>query len=65
MSAKSNNPFKELESSLRTVPPEMRQKVMNDVAMAKLALDLTLLVTDNYPSALSRTLKRKKGNKKD
>jgi len=63
MSEQKKNPFRELENSLRTVPPEMRQKVMDDIAMAKLLMDLTFLVTDNYPSAVKRLLKTKNKNK--
>lgn len=63
MSEEKKNPFRELEDSLRTVPPEMRQKVMDDVAMAKLLMDLTFLVTDNYPSAIKGLLKTKNRNK--
>lgn len=57
-----NNPFKQLNRNLREVPPEMRKKVMNDVAIAKLILDMAVLVSSNYASVISgmiRTNKRK------
>ena len=50
----SNNAFKKLEDNVRSVPPDMRQKVMKDVAMAKLLMDFTFFVTENYPAALKR-----------
>lgn len=45
-----DNPFSQLNTNLREVPPEMRKKVMNDVAIAKLILDMAVLVTSNYSS---------------
>ncbi|MDT0541076.1 MULTISPECIES: hypothetical protein [Croceitalea] len=56
-----DNPFKQLNRNLREVPPEMRQKVMNDIAIAKLILDMAVLVTSNYSSIFAgmfRTNKR-------
>ncbi len=54
------NPFKELERSLLEVPPEMKQKVMNDIAAAKLLMDVGSLVAYNYPEAIERTLRKKR-----
>ncbi len=62
MADEFRNPFKELDKKLREVPPEMRKKVMNDVAIAKLIMDLAILVTSNYSSLLAglfRTNRRK------
>ena len=62
MSEDYNNPFTQLNTNLREVPPEMRQRVMNDVAIAKLILDMAVLITSNYSSLLGglfRTNKRK------
>ncbi len=62
--AKKTNPFKELERSLLEVPPHMKQRVMDDIAAAKLLMDIGTLVSYNYPEAIERTLKeRKKRNK--
>ncbi|MFC4096409.1 hypothetical protein [Euzebyella saccharophila] len=36
---------------------EIRKKVMDDVAIASLFMDLTFLVTDSYPSALKGLFK--------
>ncbi|MCW5517698.1 hypothetical protein [Muriicola sp. Z0-33] len=57
------NPFKELERSLLEVPPEMKKKVMNDIATAKLIIDMGSLYTYNYPAAVKEVLRKKKGNR--
>lgn len=57
MAGEFNNPFEQLNTDLREVPPQMREKVMNDVAIAKLILDMAVLVTSNYASIFSRLLK--------
>ena len=62
MANEYDNPFRELNTNLREVPPEIRQRVMNDVAIAKLILDMAVLVTSNYSSLLKglfRTNRRK------
>ena len=61
MADAQNNPFKDLERSLRDVPPHMKKKVMSDVATAKLIMDMASLFTLNYGSVLEgmfRTNKR-------
>ncbi|MDT0608598.1 hypothetical protein [Croceitalea rosinachiae] len=55
-----DNPFKQLNRNLREVPPEMRQKVMNDIAIAKLILDMAVLVTANYSSIFAGMLRTNK-----
>ena len=60
MAEEYNNPFSQLNTDLREVPPELRQRVMNDVAIAKLILDMAVLVTSNYASILSGLLKTNK-----
>ena len=52
-----DNPFRQLNRNLREVPPEMRKKVMNDVAIAKLILDMAVLVTSNYSSLFAGLFK--------
>ena len=62
MANEFDNPFRQLNTDLREVPPELRKRVMNDVAIAKLILDMAVLVTSNYTSILKgllRTNKRK------
>ena len=60
MADKFNNPFSQLNTNLREVPPELRQRVMNDVALAKLILDMAVLVTSNYANILSGLFKTNK-----
>ncbi len=57
MAKKIKNPFRELEASLREVPPGMKKKVMNDIAAAKLIMDLGSLFSFNMASALRRLFK--------
>lgn len=55
----TKNPFQELEDSLKEVPPEMKKKVMNDIAIAKFIMDMAFLVTSNYSSIISGLFKTK------
>ncbi len=57
MSDQKQNPFKEMERSLKEVPADMKSKVMNDVAMAKLAMEMASLFTCNYKSAIEGMFK--------
>ena len=54
MAKKHRNPFKQLEASLKEAPPEMKQKVMNDIAAAKLIMDMAALFSLNVGSALRK-----------
>ncbi|OQD41516.1 hypothetical protein [Croceivirga radicis] len=58
--ADTTNPFQQLNRNLKEVPPDMRKKVMNDIAIAKLILDMAVLVTSNYSSVISGMLKSNK-----
>jgi hypothetical protein len=60
MAEEFENPFSQLNTNLREVPPELRQRVMNDVAIAKLILDMAVLVTSNYSSIISGMFKTNK-----
>ncbi|NQZ44034.1 MAG: hypothetical protein HRT65_06955 [Flavobacteriaceae bacterium] len=62
MAKEFDNPFKQLNTNLREVPAEMRQRVMNDVAIAKLILDMSILVTSNYASLLAGLFRTNKRN---
>jgi len=62
MANEFKNPFKELDKKLLEVPPEMRQRVMNDIAIAKLIMDMAILVTSNYSSLISGLFKTNKRN---
>ena len=41
------NPFKHINQPLKEVPPELKGKVMHDIAMAKLLMDLAELFSYN------------------
>ena len=59
MTEQNNNPFKNLEGDLKDVPPELRKKVMDDVAAAKLIMELSNLFTGNFASIIEDMLKTK------
>lgn len=62
MAITKENPFKDIERPFKEVPPEMRKKVMADVATAKLIIDMLSLFTNNYSSTVESLLKSKKEN---
>ena len=59
MTEQNNNPFKNLDGDLKDVPPELRKKVMDDVAAAKLIMELSNLFTGNFASIIVGMLKTK------
>ncbi|WP_298506407.1 hypothetical protein [uncultured Maribacter sp.] len=63
MKEQDKNPFKKLQGELKEVPPELRKKVMDDVAMAKLMMDLATLFTGNYSALIDGLLKTSNRNK--
>ena len=62
MAKKMNNPFKELDKLVREVPPNLKKKVMNDVAAAKLLMDLASLFTLKYQNLISGMFKTRRKN---
>ncbi|MFX0557346.1 hypothetical protein ACOCEA_11150 [Maribacter sp. CXY002] len=60
MLEQDKNPFKGMQGDLKDVPPELRQKVMNDVALAKLIMDMATLFTSNYGKLIAGLLKTNK-----
>jgi len=60
MLEQDKNPFKGMQGDLKDVPPDLRQKVMNDVALAKLILEMASLFTSNYGNLISGLLKTNK-----
>ena len=55
------NPFKQINKPLKEVPPELKGKVMHDIAMAKLFMELAELFSYNIGHIIdSVTSKRKK-----
>jgi hypothetical protein len=59
MTEPNNNPFKNLDGDLKDVPPELRKKVMDDVAAAKLIMELSNLFTGNFASIIEGMMKTK------
>ena len=59
MTEQNNNPFKNLEGDLKDVPPELRKKIMDDVAAAKLIMELSNLFTGNFASIIEGMMKTK------
>ena len=57
MAEKDQNPFKELERLIKEVPPNLKKKVMSDVATAKLIMDLSTLFTINVQSIIGGMFK--------
>ncbi len=64
MLEQNKNPFKGIQGDLKDVPPELRRKVMNDIAMAKLLMDMATLFTGNYSSLIEGMLKTSEKNQK-
>ena len=59
-----DNPFKHINTPLEEVPPELKQKVMRDIATAKLLMELAALFSFNLSHVIERTIfERNKDNK--
>jgi len=54
-----DNPFNQINKPLKEVPEELKQKVMNDIATAKLLMDLASLFSLNVGSIIERTIKER------
>ncbi|MGO4920804.1 hypothetical protein [Maribacter spongiicola] len=63
MLEQNQNPFKNLDGDLKDVPPELRKKVMDDVATAKLIMELSGLFTGSFASIIEGMLQTKSKNK--
>jgi hypothetical protein len=57
-----DNPFKHINQPLKEVPPELKKKVMNDIAMAKLIMDLATLFSYNMGDVIDTVIKSRKSN---
>ena len=53
-------PFKYIDQPMREVPADLKAKVMNDVAVAKLIIDLANLFSLNMTSVVEQTIKKRK-----
>lgn len=60
MLEQNKNPFKGIQGDLKDVPPALRKKVMDDIAMAKLIMEVTTLFTGNYAAVIEGMLKTNK-----
>jgi hypothetical protein len=57
------NPFKYIDQPLHEVPKELKSKVMNDIAMAKLLMDLAALFSYNIGNVIESVMKSRKEEK--
>lgn len=57
-----DNPFKHINQPLKEVPPELKAKVMNDIAMAKLLMDLATLFSYNIGHVIETVIKNREHN---
>ncbi|GAB1855993.1 hypothetical protein MHTCC0001_08280 [Flavobacteriaceae bacterium MHTCC 0001] len=58
------NPFKEINKPLREVPPELKSKVMTDIAIAKLIMDLAVLFSYNFNHVIETVISKREKNHK-
>jgi len=54
------NPFSQIDKPLKEVPPELKQKVMRDIATAKLLMEIAALFSLNLGSVIERTITERK-----
>ncbi|APY12650.1 hypothetical protein BWZ22_16105 [Seonamhaeicola sp. S2-3] len=62
-----DNPFEYVNKPLKEVPQELKAKVMNDIAMAKLLMELAALFSYNIGDIIESVISRrenKPNNKK-
>jgi hypothetical protein len=62
MADNKQNPFKDLGKRIKEAPPNLKTKVMNDVATAKLFMDLASLFSLNYKEVLASMFKTRRKN---
>ena len=54
------NPFKHIDKPLQSVPDELKAKVMNDIAIAKLIMEFADLFSLNLADVIEGTIKQRK-----
>lgn len=54
------NPFKFIDKPLKEVPQELKGKVMNDIAMAKLIMELAALFSYNMGHVIESVMRNRK-----
>lgn len=57
------NPFKHIDQPLKEVPNELKSKVMSDIAMAKLIMELAVLFSYNLGDVIETVVKSRKDKK--
>lgn len=55
-----DNPFKYINQPLKEVPQELKSKVMSDIAMAKLLMELAMLFSYNMGDVIDSVMKKRK-----
>ena len=58
-----DNPFEYINQPLKEVPKELKSKVMSDIAMAKLIMDLATLFSYNIGDVIETVIRSRKTNK--
>lgn len=56
------NPFKYIDKPLKEVPQELKAKVMNDIAIAKLLMELASLFSYNIGDVIETVIRKRKNN---
>ncbi|WP_299551116.1 hypothetical protein [Seonamhaeicola sp.] len=54
-----DNPFKYVDKPLKEVPQELKAKVMSDIAMAKLLMELAALFSYNIGDIIESVMKQR------
>ena len=53
------NPFRDINKPLKLVPPELKSKVMNDIAIAKLLMELAELFSYNLGDVIETVMNKR------
>nr|WP_321236437.1 hypothetical protein [uncultured Psychroserpens sp.] len=56
------NPFRDIDKPLKSVPQELKSKVMNDIAIAKLLMELAELFSYNLGDVIETVMSRRGKN---
>ncbi|MFT5846781.1 MAG: hypothetical protein ACJARX_001766 [Psychroserpens sp.] len=56
------NPFRDIDKPLKSVPPELKSKVMNDIAIAKLFMELAELFSYNLADVIETVMNKRGKN---
>lgn len=54
------NPFRDIDKPLQSVPEELKAKVMNDIAIAKLIMELAELFSYNLGDVIETVMSKRK-----